>query len=148
MRDSAQMRQPMMTAQTRDSLIARMLGSASRVQDSTIARRLRDSVATLRALAMSTDSTPPRMTPQLQEPQRQQATQTQQADSLLRRQQADSMMRRQQADSVMRQQQTDPMMQRQPTPMTSDQRVRVQKDGRPYPDTAPPASPPNPAAVR
>lgn len=148
-RDTSLVRQPlMMSAQARDSLIARMLDSASRVTDSTVARRLRDSVATLRALALTTDTTASRMSTQLQEPQRQQAMQTQQADSLLRRQQADSTMRQQQADSMMRTQQRDPTMQQRPTPVTSDQRVRVQKDGRPYPDTSPPANPPDPSGVR
>jgi hypothetical protein len=111
-RDTTQMRMrqgAIMSAQVRDSLIARLLDSANRVQDPIIARRLRDSVTTLRSAATAADSMRNRMTTQ----------------------------------------QSMPMMQQpQPSAMTSDQRIRVRKEGRAYPDSTPSSNPPVPPARR
>jgi hypothetical protein len=125
-RDSMQMlrqQRPIatMSAQARDSMIARLLDSANRTQDPMIAQRLRDSVTTLRSVAVSSDSMTNRMTDRM----------------------SNQMTTQQQTPR-----QTDSMQQRQPTPATSDQRVRLQKDGRPYPDGTSPASPPDTSDTR
>ncbi len=92
----------MMTTQARDSMISRLLDSANRSMDPTIAQRLRDSVTTLRAMAVSPDTMRNSLT-------------TQQQQSL----------------------------QQQSNMMTSDQRVRMQKDGgRGYPNSGSTTNPP------
>jgi hypothetical protein len=113
-----------MTTQARDSMISRLQDSANRATDPTIAQRLRDSVTTLRAMAVSPDTMRNRMTTQQQQ---QQSVQQQQS------------MQQQSAQQQQQQQQQQSNM------MTSDQRVRMQKDGRPYPDSGTPSNPGDPS---
>jgi len=115
MQNQMQRQGAMMTAQARDSMIARLLDSANRSMDPMIAQRLRDSVTVLRAVAVSDDSM---------------------------RNMGMTTMQQQQQQRNMQQQN---MQQRQPSAVTSDQRVRMQKDGRSYPDNGTPTSPVDPS---
>ncbi len=115
-RDTMQMHMQMhrqgaiMSAQARDSLIARLLDSANRVQDPMVARRLRDSVTTLRSsVAVAGDSMRDRMTTPQAMPMTQQP---------------------------------------RPSAMTSDQRIRVQKEGRVDPASTSSSNPPVPPVRR
>lgn len=100
-----------MTTQARDSIIRQLTDSANRLQNQMQAQQLRDSVAVLRRLDLTTDTMSGRLgTPLTQQQQTQQNMQNQQQTS------------QQRYDQQQR--------------ATSDQRMRVQKDGRSWDDTS------------